>query len=543
MNKSKTVAMLFALNALCGACKGDVSTTEPNGSGGENADDGKGMMASNSSGRGGSSATAGKPGSSNPDGPSGAMAGSGTSSGTAGSSEGPMQMPTKPNKPAPPPGPPGCGLDNAAFCDTFDTPSPGGNNGDLSDAWQVARISTGNNTGQGAYNVWGATTTEACGETRKNVLPPNDFFFCSGGGDESMRLANSYDDNGGFTVHSYRIRQPFDFTDRTGIITFDVTGMGGIPGGHGIWFNLFISEEPVPAPYQDGGAIALFVKNGIGFEFMSPVCSEKLEANSLTNILVEEDHALAREIPGPEGRSACFKTQKDVLNHGEIHISKNKVEVFMADAGNPGSMRLLKSVSDLNLRFEKGYVSLQHTHYNASKFTGFPAYATFQWDNVGFDGPKYAVERAYEVPDNNLVVDEDGNADAPGPMVNTGYVLGTDAMPSDKQGISADGDNMTGITLKGVDLTDAKTAQFVMNTWQYCGPSELRYRFNGGTWRTFTYPFAECEGLSARTFSMPIELADLKDGDNSFEMWVDTKRKSYNGVIFANAELLVNTEQ
>jgi len=537
-NHSRTAAVLITtvVAALCGACKGSVASTEvPNGSGGE--------YGAGATDRGGAGSTTSNSGVAKPSGMQSSMAGGSSNAPRAGNgvAGGMDEMPSTPKVALPPPGAPGCGLENAAFCDTFDTPSPGGRNGDLNDAhWSAARISTANNTGQGNYNMWGGATAVACGQTKEMVVPPNDMYFCSGGKTESMRFVNSYNDYGGFTVHSYRIRQPFDFSDRTGIITFDVTGQGGIPGGHGFWFNLFISEEPVPAPYQDGGAIALFVKNGISIEFMSSGC-QPLSSNALSNIFIEEDHKVVREHPSGGG-SKCFKTEDDVLNHGEIHISKDKLEVFMADAGDPSTLRSVKVVEGLNLRFDRGYVSLQHTHYNAAKNTGFPAYATVQWDNIGFDGPKFPTPRGYEMPDNNEPGPGRTDEHATGPFVNTGYVLGTDALPVEKQGILSGDTDAQVMVLKGVDLTNATDALFTLNAWNYCPPDQIKYRFNGGEWRLFQYPFPDCDGDSARTFGMPIDLADLKDGDNTFEMWGDTTTRSYFGIIIANAELIVNVK-
>ena len=274
----------------------------------------------------------------------------------------------------PPPGPPGCGLKQAAFCDTFDTPSPGGRGGDLDDAkWSVARISGENNQGQGAFNVWGATTTQACGKKTDGVSVPNDMFFCAGGGTASMHFNDSYNDGGDFTIHSYRIRQPFDFSGRTGIVAFDVDARGSIPGGHGFWFNIFISDEPIPAPYQNGAFTALFARAGVGIEFES-VCSDNLSANTVSNVFIEKGYKITKEYPAPPTpyKTPCLKTKEEVLNHIEIRISQSKIEILGSDAGEPNTFRSLMVVDNVQVPLSRGYVHLQHTHYNATKctFTG-----------------------------------------------------------------------------------------------------------------------------------------------------------------------------
>jgi hypothetical protein len=47
-----------------------------------------------------------------------------------------------------------------------------------------------------------------------------------------MHLNNAYDDQEMFTIQSFRIRRPFDFANRTGVIAFDVGAKSQMPGGH-----------------------------------------------------------------------------------------------------------------------------------------------------------------------------------------------------------------------------------------------------------------------------------------------------------------------
>ncbi|HZU82178.1 MAG TPA: hypothetical protein VE987_04645, partial [Polyangiaceae bacterium] len=152
---------LVALVAACGAAQGGFGSVGAPGGGDGGAQSSGGSSGTSASSGGGSS---------------GASSG-GSSSSTAGASSSSGGSTSSSGSP-PPPGPPGCGLAQAAFCDTFDTPSPGGRAGDLDDAsWSASRISTINNFGQGQYNVWGSTTTSACGKQTSGVLPPNDMFF------------------------------------------------------------------------------------------------------------------------------------------------------------------------------------------------------------------------------------------------------------------------------------------------------------------------------------------------------------------------------
>jgi hypothetical protein len=494
-----------------------------------------------------------------------------------------------------PPGPPGCGLPSAAFCDPFDTPSPGGNAGDLNDAWwSAARIATGNSQGQGMFNIWPSTTATACGTTVTGIVPPGDMFFCAGGATPSMHFNDSYNDDGGFTIHSYRIRQPFDFANRTGIIAFDVGGKAATPGGHGFWFNVFISEEPVPAAYQGGQATALFVKAGVGIEFQGALtCNYPSQTfgqqtlNGISQIFIEQNYAIVSQLgPGDPGFTGgdCFVTAEEVMNHIEIHISQSQIEVFATDAGKGSSLRSIGKLTNIALPLSRGYVNFAHTHYNAEKCTftstactdcstdqcaTMPPWNTYHWDNIAFDGPVLPTPRAYEIPNNTNgdsslcgtcgggpasdpsqcctfgLLEPDGGTTTtysfPGPFANSGYMLGADGLPTDQQGIvSINGQPAAPVTLHGVDLTNAVDAALTLNAWGFTSPDTIEYRFNGGTWRVFDQPFPDKGNGSARAMLIPVSLTDLKQGDNTLEMMTDTGTGSVFGILIANAELTVN---
>jgi hypothetical protein len=420
-----------------------------------------------------------------------------------------------------------CGLDMPAFCDDFEVPSPGGRGGDLDEKeWSVARIDNAMNPTQGQLDAWPPTTTSACGKENTGVVPDNDYFFCAGGSTPSMHLNNSYDDHEMFTIQSFRIRRPFDFANRTGVIAFDVGAKSQIPGGHGWWFNVFISQDAGPIPYQEANAEALYVKAGIGFEFEGAFNCESGGGagvlNAVSNIFLEENYAITHTYGwndiGPAGKHEpiCFKTQEEVMNHLEIHISQTKVQVLASDAGDPQSLRVVAEVDNVNLPLSQGYVSFQHTHYNAHK-SGLPvAYTTYHWDNIGFDGPTYPTPRAYDVPDSLTPLPPNGFAG-----LNVGYQLGKDSM------------SKAPITLANVDLTGATSAALNLNAGAFMSGDEIGYRFNGGTWRSYPHSFPTSD-QGGRVLSIPVDLADLMNGNNTLEM------KSKSGFVTgANMDLTV----
>src|SRR5258707_9332624 len=76
-----------------------------------------------------------------------------------------------------------CGLNQAAFCETFDQAAGTGNrsgqlNGTL---WGVSRVigGSGTNFGQQEFNAWSPTQMQTCGGTT-TTQPDNDVIICNG---------------------------------------------------------------------------------------------------------------------------------------------------------------------------------------------------------------------------------------------------------------------------------------------------------------------------------------------------------------------------
>jgi len=152
-----------------------------------------------------------------------------------------------------------CGLDKPAFCEDFETPSPGGFGGDLDErVWSFARW--GHETRQFFVRIPSSTETNRaisstfCGKPFAGLMPPNDAVFCDGTGVDgltSRQLNEVYDDQGDFALNSLRARQLFDFTDRTGTVVFDVDAkVNPLNVGHGWWVELWITDDT--APHLDG---------------------------------------------------------------------------------------------------------------------------------------------------------------------------------------------------------------------------------------------------------------------------------------------------
>src|SRR3954453_9776852 len=104
----------------------------------------------------------------------------------------------------------------AVFCETFDQPSPVTNrsgqlNGTL---WGVSRV-LGGSTG---LTSWKDSTLDGCnGPQAASAVGATDVIVCNG------QVRESVDDNFDVSVLALYPKQPFDFTNRTGTVAFDVS--------------------------------------------------------------------------------------------------------------------------------------------------------------------------------------------------------------------------------------------------------------------------------------------------------------------------------
>jgi hypothetical protein len=216
-----------------------------------------------------------------------------------------------------------------------------------------------------------------------------------------------------------------------------------------------------------------------------------------------------------------------VLNHFEIHISQSTIEVLAADAGQPSTLRTVAVANGLSLPLTRGYVSLQHTHYNEAKdgLTGLPQYHTYNWDNVGFDGPMYATPRSYEVPDSL-------NSNRSG--VNIGYILQTSGIATpDSKPLAAP------ISLQNVDTTGSTDAFLTFDTATFQPGDTISYQFNSSPMRTYAYSFPSSDHASDGSYpvAIAVQLSDLKQGTNTLQM-----SSSSGSVGLYNLELTIDTQ-
>lgn len=453
-----------------------------------------------------------------------------------------------------PTGDPGCGLTSAAFCDTFDAPvaTPQGRSYELdAKRWSLARNQP--NWGK-PMEIGHASVGQCRSDVPADISPPGDTRICDGNDDVQSNHLLTVTAAQYYGSNAYRIRQPFDFANRTGTIVFDADATANMLLG---WIAIAVTEDPIPSPSFsvipgagnfEGGVIP---KNAVTVEWYGTCVPDGSKVIMVNEYRDYVDYVHDEETLG----STCFTSTHHRLNHFELKLSQTRLELWATsvseDGVNFGTASLVAS-ADLGLTFTRGYVQLVARNHATTKYwtSANPADAhdawIVRWDNVGFDGPLINNTREFEVPD-ALAPTADGH-------VAIGYLLG-DTSAATK----------TTVTIHGVGIAQAVRARLAMNV-QYFGNFTneglstwaLEYRLNGRTFRTYDLTTQE-EALydSGVTFQgdfagsinaklngvlghvIDVEVGDLVDGDNVLE--VATANVPFGGYppTLANVDLIL----
>jgi hypothetical protein len=437
-----------------------------------------------------------------------------------------------------PPGPPGCGLDAAAFCDTFDAPKGKAGyerEGELDPTkWSVSRTEQGalgggfTTVGENAIPVGTATLPSCRSNLPPRVVPDQDFLICdtTSALKSNTLLVAAAEQNYGQAAA--RIRQPFDFGARTGKIVFDSTlNPAGLLG----WVALDITEDPIGAPSylwvqnEENGAVP---RNGLEIHFNQNCQVE--DQVSVSRIIVIHDY-IQTFIDISYDQRHCVGMKPGQLNHVEVDVSATHVAVYASPASDDGVKfapveKLAES--DVSLPFTSGYVHLgvyNHASVKYSTGNSLDAYIA-RFDNVGFDGPTLPVEVAAEVADSLTEVPIAAD-DIFTKAVNVGYDL--DDL---EKGFSAP------LSFTPIDVTGARSAAITL-IWYALTPGgnggrgslsdyELDYRINGGTTHAYHYTPGQLAFMTAQIeaaqpvsgtlgVTFPVDLAELRSGVNTIE--------------------------
>lgn len=198
--------------------------------------------------------------------------------------------------------------------------------------------------------------------------------------------------------------------------------------------------------------------------------------------------------------SCVTKGSARSMNHFEVRISQNRMEVWGTDAGST-VLKQLAVADNLGLTLTKGLVWLNDAHYNARKAVepcgcGTQWNHTFVWDNLGFDGPKTYRDLGFDVADANVSGQTTSSGDA---TRRVGYLVGNGPLT---------------LTIHGVRRDQTPTgALFVMNTYSFAAtvPS---ISINGNPYIDTAWP-SPWQTYGWGSIAIPIPLDQVHDGTNT----------------------------
>ena len=516
--------------------------------------------------------TSGSPDASTGDGAGGVggAGGSGSSTGGTGGGAGTGGVPPQgypdgfsPDGSPPKIGVPGCGFQTAAFCDTFDAPSGRqGRAGELDSLFWSAGRNQGQLSTTRAMGIGMAVIPECRPGMSTHVWPDGDTLICNPTANVASNhllvatAAQNYGQNG------YRIRQPFDFANRTGKIVFDAA-VNFLSPLHG-WVSLAITEDPISVPGyairgNDEGSI--IPKNAVEVHFANFGDHTRM---SVRNVQIFRDYVDTVYDPPQASSAPAFKPGK--LQRYEFAVSGEGIEVTVTPYSEDGAAFGAPEVRfkvDAPIPFSRGYVHFSVHNHAMLKYTQPDSQPKIlnatvaQIDNVGFDGPVIGNYREYEVPD-ALVKFNEPLGDPYNPE-NIGYDIGyviQDSAKGPKQVLR----------LAGVDPSNVARAKLAFTAWiNFSGapaPDQFafRARLNGKRWLERKFSPAELgffgdgptvvdpngnpvgdpasQGRLALMIDVPLE--DLVPGENTVEFVTVNIPTSYPPLV-SNVDLVMET--
>lgn len=439
----------------------------------------------------------------------------------------------------PPPVTANCGMQLGSavtFCDTFDAPKGNGNRaGDLDgNVWGVSRGAGGGglNFGQAFYNRWNQTALTKCDGSSVRVNAPNDVIICNGQLREASNDNNSltFDSGDVITLAMYP-KQPFDFAGRTGTVAFDVSNDSS--GIHGSWPEFWMSDLPVPMPFNHFDSWQTLPANGFGVRMAASVGAGQWglcpNGNNLASKRWTVDSAVVvrgyvmSDSNGYNQGTLNVKILDCVIeasgpgqfNHVELRISQSIIDVYASDAGS-SVLRRIATITNAGLTLTRGLIWLEDVHYNADKSpTIWPTQRehTFSWDNVAFDGPFTYRDFAFDAPDNTT------------PGANGSVNLGKYSNANAQSSWSVPG-------LPANPQAAAARVLFSFNSENRPNPTVINVTVNGHV-HSVPWPYPDQLIYSWRTFAVTIPLTDLIAGTNVVQLGSNVAE------VFANVDIVL----
>jgi hypothetical protein len=374
------------------------------------------------------------------------------------------------------------------FCDTFSSPFPITNR-----AGQLNGVVWGASRMEGGGPYWNAHSLVHCDGPRV-VVPPNDIAVCNG------RLRVGHNDNGSVTSIALYPKQPFDFTGRTGTVSFDVTN--DTSGMHGAWPEFWLTDQPVPVPFVHGSSPCDFCslpRNGFGLRFGAAegTCPGGWRTHSIVvvNNYSFSEHGIF-DGPGSGTRiqeNGCARMSSGpngTLNHVELRISQNRIEVWASDAGST-SLRLVNTITNANLPVTRGLIWIGDAHYNANK-SGVrdDSTHTYTWDNVAFDGPATYRDLSFDVLDRMQPIGTGVNGQAR-------YNLGWDSSPSSPAQVQT-------LPMTAANIAGSASALLMFNYGLFSQISSFNYNINGQQFSAPSPVMPSARGMRSVALNVPL---------------------------------------
>jgi len=442
-----------------------------------------------------------------------------------------------------------------AFCDDFSQgASAGGRAGDLDDErWSVGRI-VGNYNGTNLL-AFPRTPVSACRSGVGSVDADGDILVCDNASGHQRQLLTALSAQN-YALLSMRPRQVFDFTGRTGTISFNVDAV--TRGSLSWWTSLFVTDEPIPGANNTIKVTGEIPKNGIGVSFDGNNCFDSTGGQMRINSVYTFSNYAETQVPVND--AVCILTRRGMLNHIEVRLSQSEIEVWASDySGDNGqtfpNFRLIGS-APISLSFTRGYVHFQQEERAPIKYAFDPWYSNNYWSNLGFDGPLSIKETGYGVQD--ALTRNPGVGGGDGYYVNAlniGYGL-LNGPNGTYTCCTATGQPTTiaPFSIQGVDLKDVSSARLVFSiSYTPFGTFTsstivTKYRLNGGPWKSPTPTPNYIAALNggqwvtgdanwAVGISFPVAVSDLVNGLNTLEIASDGTSNAYPAIL-ANIELL-----
>ena len=387
------------------------------------------------------------------------------------------------------------------FCDTFDFPRAVTNRSGQLDGviWGVSRVA-----GRGVD--WKDSILDGCnGPQAASATNASDVIICNG------RLRTSQDDNHDVTAMAMYPKQPFDWAGRTGTVSFDVTN--DTSGAHGAWPEFWITDLPTPAPNAhlvpcDTCTVS---RHALGIRFAADrgSCPNGWRADGavvVRNWVIDDHSIFGTETSGmmirEKGCASLSSGPNGSLNHVEIRISQQDIDVYASDAGST-TLKLINTIRNANLSFSKGLIWIGDYHYNASKAHDqdpkIPDQTnhTYTWDNVAFDGPATYRDLSFDVLDRTT------------PNGAGVYKIGWETTPTAPA-------NLNTVPMTTANINAASNAYLLFHFGKDFTPTSFNYTINGNV---NTAPNPQPSGMIGwRAMALPVPLNQLVNGPNNIKL-------------------------